>query len=143
MQHQHEHSLKRRSSLRFPAQPPPIPIPPSLIESPYLKAPRFRQESSAPCVPTEEDERWLQDTVPIQSQPSESQLSRRKTVPASAQSRNPSRPAPSSPPITLWRQPPPTNPPPQVVLEPITQSQSYQTRLPADQSYFPSVSSVQ
>ncbi|KAF8162987.1 hypothetical protein B0H34DRAFT_302664 [Crassisporium funariophilum] len=59
--------ISRRNSLRLPAQPPPIPIPPSLRESPYLNSPAFKRELSTPRLPSDEDEKWLQDTVPIGS----------------------------------------------------------------------------
>ncbi|EAU88156.2 hypothetical protein CC1G_03828 [Coprinopsis cinerea okayama7 len=56
----------RRNSLRIPIQPPDVPIPPSLLHSPYLHAPKFHGEE-APHLPSEEDEIWLQDTVPLGS----------------------------------------------------------------------------
>lgn len=58
-------TIPRRHSLRIPAQPPPIPIPPSLRESPYLNATLFKYDLSLPRSPSDEDERWLQDTVPL------------------------------------------------------------------------------
>jgi len=58
-------TIPRRHSLRIPAQPPPIPIPPSLRESPYLNASLFKYDLSLPRSPSDEDERWLQDTVPL------------------------------------------------------------------------------
>ncbi|TFK42906.1 hypothetical protein BDQ12DRAFT_298658 [Crucibulum laeve] len=62
-------SLKRRKSLRLPSQPPPIPIPPSLLQSPYLNSPQsiFKRDLSAPRMPSQEDEQWLQDTIPMPS----------------------------------------------------------------------------
>jgi len=57
--------MPRRRSLRLPAQPPHIPIPPSLQHSPYLTSPIFRHNFTSPRLPSEEDERWLQDTIPI------------------------------------------------------------------------------
>lgn len=60
-------SMPRRNSLRLPHHPPSTPIPPSLRQSPYLNAPMFKREISTPNFPTEEDEKWLQDTVPIPS----------------------------------------------------------------------------
>jgi len=57
----------RRNSLRLPPQPPHIPVPPSLKQSPYLNAPIFQREISSPRLPSEEDERWLQDTIPVSS----------------------------------------------------------------------------
>jgi hypothetical protein len=58
-------TITRRHSLRIPAQPPPTPIPPSLRESPYLNATLFNHDLSLPRLPSDEDERWLQDTVPL------------------------------------------------------------------------------
>ncbi|KDR73453.1 hypothetical protein GALMADRAFT_141947 [Galerina marginata CBS 339.88] len=58
-------SFPRRNSLRIPPQPPQIPMPPSLQKSPYLNASMFKREASTPGLPSEEDEKWLQDTVPI------------------------------------------------------------------------------
>jgi hypothetical protein len=55
-----------RRSTSFP-KPRAIPIPPSLIQSPYLNSPQsiFRRSSSAPRLPSEEDDEWLRDTVPL------------------------------------------------------------------------------
>ncbi|KAJ3572496.1 hypothetical protein NP233_g3054 [Leucocoprinus birnbaumii] len=47
----------------------PAPIPPSLIASPYLTSPIFNREGALPRVPSEQDELWLQDTVPISPSP--------------------------------------------------------------------------
>ena len=59
-------TITRRHSLRIPAQPPPTPpIPPSLRESPYLNATLFNHDLSLPRSPSDEDERWLQDTIPL------------------------------------------------------------------------------
>ena len=58
-------TISRRHSLRIPAQPPPTPIPPSLRESPYLNATLFNHDLSLPRSPSDEDEQWLQDTVPV------------------------------------------------------------------------------
>jgi len=58
-------TITRRHSLRIPAQPPPTPIPPSLRESPYLNATLFNHDLSLPRSPSDEDEQWLQDTVPL------------------------------------------------------------------------------
>ncbi|TFK26426.1 hypothetical protein FA15DRAFT_294438 [Coprinopsis marcescibilis] len=61
----HTQSQKqRRNSLRLPINPPEIPIPPSLLHSPYLHANRFHRDD-VPHLPSEEDEMWLQDTVPL------------------------------------------------------------------------------
>lgn len=60
---------RRKSSLRL-AQPPQIPVPPSLRASPYLNCPVFKQDITSPRLPTEEEERWLQDTVPADARPS-------------------------------------------------------------------------
>jgi len=57
----------RSHSLRLPPKPVNIPIPPSLAESPYLTSPHsiFRRALSNPPAPSQEDEDWLQDTVPL------------------------------------------------------------------------------
>ncbi|KAF8201505.1 hypothetical protein BJ912DRAFT_503710 [Pholiota molesta] len=55
----------RRHSLVLPPQPKQAPIPPSLVQSPYLNAPLFTNDLNPPRLPTDAAERWLQDTVPI------------------------------------------------------------------------------
>ncbi|KAF9562171.1 hypothetical protein CPC08DRAFT_722374 [Agrocybe pediades] len=66
--------MPRRQSLRLPPQPPPTPMPPSLKQSPYLNAPIFKRDLPTPSLPSEEDEKWLQDTIPISSSSSASAL---------------------------------------------------------------------
>jgi len=66
--------MPRRQSLRLPPQPPQTPIPPSLRQSPYLNAPIFKRDIPTPNLPSEEDEKWLQDTIPISSSSSTSVL---------------------------------------------------------------------
>jgi len=56
--------ISRRNSLRLSIQTSSIPIPPSLRQSPYLDSPIFN-EATSPRLPTEAEERWLQDTVPV------------------------------------------------------------------------------
>ncbi|KAI0029833.1 hypothetical protein K488DRAFT_88354 [Vararia minispora EC-137] len=53
-----------KSHLRTDPRPPPIP--PSLIASPLLHSPRsiFRR-SFPPKIPSQRDEEWLRDTVPV------------------------------------------------------------------------------
>jgi len=58
----------RRKSLTLLTVTPNIPIPPSLRQSPYLRSPIFSQALPSPTPPSEEDEKWLQDTIPIASQ---------------------------------------------------------------------------
>lgn len=58
------HSHRRRS-LKLLTSTPDVPVPPSLQQSPYLKSPVFSQVLSSPTLPSEEDELWLQDTIPI------------------------------------------------------------------------------
>lgn len=60
-------SLSRKRSLRLPTQPFHIPVPPSLKESPHLTSPQsiFRRAFSTPRIPSQEDEQWLQDTIPV------------------------------------------------------------------------------
>lgn len=57
----------RKKSLRLSNQSINIPIPPSLLESPYLKSPEsiFQRAATSPRHPSKEDEQWLQDTVPL------------------------------------------------------------------------------
>ena len=59
--------MGRSHSLRLPNKPVDIPVPPSLAESPYLTSPNsiFRRALSNPPVPSQEDEEWLRDTVPL------------------------------------------------------------------------------
>ena len=59
--------FSRVKYLRLPSQPLHIPIPPSLLQSPHLSSPQsiFRRAVSAPRLPSEEDEEWLRDTVPL------------------------------------------------------------------------------
>lgn len=62
-----KHRPTRRRSLRLSNQPIHIPIPPSLLESPYLNSPEsiFQRAVTSPRHPSKEDEQWLQDTVPL------------------------------------------------------------------------------
>lgn len=109
-------TITRRNSLRIPAQPPPIPVPPSLRQSPYLNAALFKYDLYSP---NDEDERWLQDTVPltqggrvntkgsvdrrakiVSSQPVDS--GRDTTLPLTADGAV-IPPPPLSPPIIHWR----------------------------------------
>ncbi|TFK72525.1 hypothetical protein BDN72DRAFT_836092 [Pluteus cervinus] len=68
------HNLNRKKSLCLPNQPLHVPVPPSLLQSPYLNSPQsiFQRAASAPRLPSEEDEEWLQDTVPLSSEIRES-----------------------------------------------------------------------
>ncbi|KLO06729.1 hypothetical protein SCHPADRAFT_910106 [Schizopora paradoxa] len=68
--------LRTKSILRAPlrdgsgfSQPLQIPIPPTLQDSPLLQSPHsiFRRSYSGAHTPDEEEERWLRDTVPINS----------------------------------------------------------------------------
>ncbi|KAL1728644.1 hypothetical protein EV714DRAFT_214682 [Schizophyllum commune] len=54
----------RHPGLRLGKLPDPAPIPPSLLGSPLLQNPDsiFRRGLTTPLRPSEEDERWLQDT---------------------------------------------------------------------------------
>lgn len=82
-----------------------VPIPPSLLASPYLYSPVFTH--SPPCtlprLPTEQDELWLQDTVPlpVSSSPSESSGSLRNSQPPKPPRQRYHRPVPQSPPIVI------------------------------------------
>jgi len=116
-------TIPRRHSLCIPAQPPPIPIPPSLRESPYLNATLFKYDLSLPRSPSDEDERWLQDTVPLTQGRTVAKgavdLNRRGSI--VRRSCQPGRdtpttdrsvisPPPQSPPIVHWRASPTTRP---------------------------------
>lgn len=57
--------MSRRKSLRLLTATPDIPIPPSLRHSPYLTSSVFSQTLYSPSSPSDEDEKWLQDTIPI------------------------------------------------------------------------------
>ncbi|KAG6821159.1 hypothetical protein H0H93_005379 [Arthromyces matolae] len=116
-------SLTRRKSLQLPSQPTAVPIPPSLLHSPYLDPHSIFQRSlSMPHCPTEEDEKWLQDTIPLSSQKNMGRLSTlsASSTTSSTEASSPethlaeifasSRPpslsttlVPASAPIVLWR----------------------------------------
>jgi len=57
----------RPKSLRLSSKPVNVPVPPSLAKSPHLHSPQsiFRRAISVPRLPSEEDEVWLRDTVPL------------------------------------------------------------------------------
>ena len=115
-------TITRRHSLRIPAQPPPTPIPPSLRESPYLHATLFNYDLS-PRSPSDEDEQWLQDTVPLTQGGTNAKGSgldrkgsivrrswpagsRRNTISSPTTNKSDSAvipPPPLSPPIVHWR----------------------------------------
>lgn len=63
----------RRKSLRLSNQPINIPIPPSLLESPYLNSPEsiFQRAVTSLRHPSKEDEQWLQDTIPLSTDTTE------------------------------------------------------------------------
>lgn len=128
-------TITRRHSLRIPAQPPPTPIPPSLRESPYLNATLFNHDLSLPRLPSDEDERWLQDTVPLAQEGTTNAKASgvdrkgsivRRSWPVDPRSRNTTfsesspttdesdraviPPPPLSPPIVHWRAFPTTRP---------------------------------
>ncbi|KIK59654.1 hypothetical protein GYMLUDRAFT_650206 [Collybiopsis luxurians FD-317 M1] len=48
-----------------------VPVPPSLLQSPYLNSPLspFQRSASLPCTPSQEDEQWLRDTIPLAAGP--------------------------------------------------------------------------
>lgn len=112
-----KHRTSRRQSLRLPPHPLNIPIPPTLLQSPYLNSPQsiFQRTISAPQHPNAEDERWLQDTVPFSldgggdhgqrassSPPLRSDASREETG-QSQDDRPLAHSAPPSPPLVRWR----------------------------------------
>jgi hypothetical protein len=62
------HTMPRRNSLRLLTTTPNIPVPPSLRTSPYLTSSSiFSHGLASPTLPSEEDEKWLQDTIPLPS----------------------------------------------------------------------------
>ena len=61
--------MLRRKSLKLLTVTPNSPIPPSLQDSPYLTSSIFSQCLSSPSLPSDEDEKWLQDTIPTVSAP--------------------------------------------------------------------------
>lgn len=86
-------AVPRRNSLRLPPQPPHIPVPPSLKQSPYLNAPLFKREIPSPRLPSEEDERWLQDTIPVSSTTSKATSRQPSSEPLSPVESTPSSPS--------------------------------------------------
>jgi hypothetical protein len=111
-------TITRRHSLRIPAQPPPTPIPPSLRESPYLNATLFNCDLS-PRSPSDEDERWLQDTVPLTQGGTDAKGSGvdrkgsivRRSWPAGSRRHTTSSPTPDNPDSSAVIPPPPLSPP--------------------------------
>ncbi|KAG6920004.1 hypothetical protein DXG01_013353 [Tephrocybe rancida] len=110
-------TVSRRKSLQLPPRPVKVPIPPSLLQSPYLDPQSiFQRTISAPHYPSEEDERWLQDTVPLSHDKQRGRLSVSSTLSNSTthssvgsmqprpQSIGPSCVPPSLP-IVRWRGP--------------------------------------
>jgi len=102
----------RAGSLRLTSRPVHIPIPPSLVQSPYLLSPEsvFRRVNSASRHLSHEDEEWLQDTIPLS-------LERRDNAKGTESSANVSSSgeklnlksvelsaaAPPTPPLVHWR----------------------------------------
>ena len=81
------------------------PVPPSLVASPFLTSPVFNCPSEAPHIITEQDNLWLQDTVPVPmrtSSPSQNGSLKHGSSLRHVHSLR-SRPAaaPSSPPIVI------------------------------------------
>lgn len=65
-----QNTRKGRSvSLHLPKRCDPTPVPPSLTNSPHLSSPRsvFRQKPAMPKTPSQEDDEWLRDMVPMNS----------------------------------------------------------------------------
>jgi len=79
-------TLPRRNSLHL-STTLHIPIPPSLRRSPYLSSSSsvFNRGLASPTIPTEEDEKWLQDTIPLHSRHHEQAGSDRAGVVTSEQ----------------------------------------------------------
>lgn len=60
----------RSVSLHLPKQCDPTPVPPSLTNSPHLSSPYsvFRRQPSFLKTPSQEDDEWLRDMVPMNSE---------------------------------------------------------------------------
>ncbi|KAH0584275.1 hypothetical protein H2248_009823 [Termitomyces sp. 'cryptogamus'] len=114
-------SISRRKSLQLHHRPVSVPIPPSLLQSPHLHPQSIFQRNLdfAPHFPTEEDEKWLQDTIPIEHNKKRGRLSTSSisssSSPTTTDSSMQYRPhsigpgptfIPASPPIVRWRSPP-------------------------------------
>lgn len=82
-----------------------VPIPPSLLASPFLSSPAFTRPTPVSHLPTERDELWLQDTVPlpVSPSPSESSGSLLNSQPPRPSPQLCRRPIPQSPPIVINR----------------------------------------
>lgn len=59
-------STKRSSLLTCPRRPDATPIPPTLVNSPYLSSlnSAFRRKTPLPRWPSQQDDEWLRDMVP-------------------------------------------------------------------------------
>lgn len=70
----------RRQS--FKVQTTPVPVPPSLVQSPYL-APNsmFNKEYSFPRAPAGNQDNWLMDTVPQRPQGQQGQQQQQQQQP--------------------------------------------------------------
>ncbi|KAG1754251.1 hypothetical protein EDB19DRAFT_641414 [Suillus lakei] len=57
----------RSASLHLPKRCDPTPVPPSLTNSPHLSSPYsvFRRKSAILTTPSQEDDEWLRDMVPM------------------------------------------------------------------------------
>ncbi|KAG6889730.1 hypothetical protein C0995_015028 [Termitomyces sp. Mi166 len=110
-------SINRRKSLQLSHHSLAAPIPPSLLQSPYLDPQSiFQRTFFAPHYPTEEDEKWLQDTVPLEYDKKRGRFSTSSTSssisPTTTEASMQLRPrsigptyVPTSPPIVRWRLP--------------------------------------
>ena len=69
-QHLRPGRANTRQQLEF-TPPADVPIPPSLLHSPYLHSPQsiFRRSAASFRYPSQEDDEWLRDTVPLRSGP--------------------------------------------------------------------------
>ncbi|RDB24307.1 hypothetical protein Hypma_008804 [Hypsizygus marmoreus] len=138
---------RRRSLQLTHQQPVDVPIPPSLLQSPYLNSPIFQRTLSSRRQPSKEDEQWLQDTVPLafdaekkrgrdsvsssQSRTFDaSSAASSSALPSRAQSM--SRAPPLSPPLTRWQQQNNLAPSPAWLPEPRVRSAPCST----EQEYF-------
>jgi hypothetical protein len=67
--HTYQHLRPGRANTRQFTPPANVPIPPSLLHSPYLHSPQsiFRRSAASFRYPSQEDDEWLRDTVPLPS----------------------------------------------------------------------------
>ncbi|KII88955.1 hypothetical protein PLICRDRAFT_40583 [Plicaturopsis crispa FD-325 SS-3] len=144
-------TFSRTKSLRLPRRPPHIPVPPSLAQHPLLVSPHsiFRRANSTPRLPSQEDEQWLGDMVPLRcegprsakggTERPRSSLSagsyadgvgklRGRPAELRFSSNLSSRPHPSSPPLTRWHVKPTASMSPSSAWRGVDRTSTYSSR---------------